>query len=58
MINRFKLFKQITAVYSENQMKPINTLCWQNAEFIIVKAVGTYMVCAVYLTAMFMVQAL
>jgi hypothetical protein len=35
------LFKEITAVYSENHMKHINTLCGQNAELLIIKAGGT-----------------
>jgi hypothetical protein len=35
------LFKEIIAVYSENHMKPINTLCGQNAELLIVKAGST-----------------
>lgn len=32
------LFKEITAIYSENYMKLTNTICWQNAELWIVKA--------------------
>jgi hypothetical protein len=36
------LFKEIIAVYSENHMKPINTLCGKNAELLIVKEGGTY----------------
>jgi hypothetical protein len=35
-------FKEIIAVYTEKNMKPINTLCVQNIELLIVKAVGTY----------------
>jgi hypothetical protein len=35
------LFKEITAVYSENYMKPTNTLCWQKVRLFIVKAGGT-----------------
>jgi hypothetical protein len=35
------LFEEIIVVYSENHMKPINTLCGQNAELLIVKAGGT-----------------
>jgi hypothetical protein len=35
------LFKEIIAAYSENHMKPINTLCGQNAD-LIVEAGGTY----------------
>jgi hypothetical protein len=31
------LFKEIIAVYSENHTKPANTLCGENAEFMIVK---------------------
>jgi hypothetical protein len=41
-INYLMLFKEIIAVYSENHMKPINTLCGQNAELLIVKECGTY----------------
>jgi hypothetical protein len=41
-INWLILFKEIIAVYTENHTKPKkNTLCEQNAEFI-VKAGGTY----------------
>jgi hypothetical protein len=36
------LFTNITAVYSENHMKPINTLCGQNEELLIIKAGGTW----------------
>jgi hypothetical protein len=36
------LFREITAVYSENHMKPINSLCGHNAELLIVKAGGRY----------------
>jgi hypothetical protein len=35
-------FKKIIAVYFENHMKPINTICRQNAELLIVEAGGTY----------------
>jgi hypothetical protein len=28
------LFKEIITVYSENHMKPINTLCGQNVELL------------------------
>jgi hypothetical protein len=35
------LFKKITAVHSENHMKPINTLYGQNVELLIVKVSGT-----------------
>jgi hypothetical protein len=41
-INWLMLFKEIIPVYSENHMKPINTLCGQNTELLIVKAGGTY----------------
>jgi hypothetical protein len=37
-----KLINKIIFVYSENYMKPINTLCRQNAELLIVEASGTY----------------
>jgi hypothetical protein len=37
----FLLFRKIIAVYSENQTKPINALCGQNAELLNVKAGGT-----------------
>jgi hypothetical protein len=30
------------AVYPENQMKPTDTFCGQNAELLIIKAGGTY----------------
>jgi hypothetical protein len=36
------LFREIIAVYSENHMKPINTLCGQNEELLVVKAGGAY----------------
>jgi hypothetical protein len=36
------LFKEMLAVYSENHMKPINTLCGHNTELLIVKVAGTY----------------
>jgi hypothetical protein len=32
----------VNAFHSENDMKHISTLCEQNAEFLIVKAGGTY----------------
>jgi hypothetical protein len=35
------LFKEVSFVYCENHIKPINTLCGQNAESLIVKADGT-----------------
>jgi hypothetical protein len=41
-INYFTLFKEKFAVYCENYMKPINTLCTQNAELQIINASGTY----------------
>jgi hypothetical protein len=31
------LFKEIIAIYSENYMKPINTLCKHKTELMIVK---------------------
>jgi hypothetical protein len=36
------LFREIIAIYSENHMKPINTLCGQNVELVNVWAGGTY----------------
>jgi hypothetical protein len=36
------LFKDIIAVYFENHMKPINTLCGQNEDFVNVQAYGKY----------------
>jgi hypothetical protein len=36
------LFKEIVSVYTENYIKPTNTLCGQNAKLLIVKAGGTY----------------
>jgi hypothetical protein len=36
------LFKEVIAVYSDSHTKPINTLCGQNAELLIIKAGGTY----------------
>jgi uncharacterized protein YktB (UPF0637 family) len=41
-INWLTLFKEIIAVYTENYTEPINTLCGQNAELLIVKAGGLY----------------
>jgi CRISPR/Cas system-associated protein Csm6 len=41
-INWLTLFRKIIAVYSENHTKPLNTMCGQNAELLIVKAGGTY----------------
>jgi hypothetical protein len=36
------LHREIIAVYSEIHTKHINTLCWQNVEFVNVKPGGTY----------------
>jgi hypothetical protein len=36
------LFREIIAVYSVIHVKPINTLCGQNSELLIVKAGGTH----------------
>jgi hypothetical protein len=36
------LFKEIIAVYSENRMKLISTLCGQKVELLIVKSGGIY----------------
>jgi hypothetical protein len=41
-INLLMLIEEIIPVYSENDIKPINTLCGQNAELLIVEAGGTY----------------
>jgi hypothetical protein len=41
-INWLMLFEEIITVYSENHMKPINTLCSQNAKLLSVKADGTH----------------
>jgi hypothetical protein len=35
------VFEEIIAVYCEKRTKPMNTLCGQNAELMIVKAGGT-----------------
>jgi hypothetical protein len=35
-------FREITAVYSENHMKPTNKLCGRKAALLIVKAGGAY----------------
>jgi hypothetical protein len=35
------LFREIIIVYSENHTKPMNTLCGQNAELLIIKVGGT-----------------
>jgi hypothetical protein len=36
------LFKEVIAVYSENHIKPVNTLCRQNAELLTAKTDGIY----------------
>jgi hypothetical protein len=36
--NRLMLFREIIAVYCENHTEHINTLCGQNAEFLIVRS--------------------
>jgi hypothetical protein len=36
------LYKEIIYFYTENHMKPLNTLCGQNVELLIVRAGGTY----------------
>jgi hypothetical protein len=36
------VFKELIAVYCENHMKPMNTLCAHNEELLIVRAGGTY----------------
>jgi hypothetical protein len=36
------LFGEIITVYSEKHMKPINILCGQNAELLILEADGAY----------------
>jgi hypothetical protein len=41
-ISCLMLFKEIIAVYYENQTNPINILCGQNTELLIVEAGGTY----------------
>jgi hypothetical protein len=41
-INWLMLFKEIIVVCSGNHMKPINTLCGQNAELLSAKAGDTY----------------
>jgi hypothetical protein len=38
----FTLFKKKIAVYSENHMKPTNTLCVQITELLIIKVGGTH----------------
>jgi hypothetical protein len=42
MISWLMLFWEITAVYSENHTKPINTLCGQNAKLLNIKAGSMY----------------
>jgi hypothetical protein len=42
-ISYLTLFKEITALYSENHMKPINAPCGQTAELFTVKVGSTYM---------------
>jgi hypothetical protein len=42
MINWFMLFREIIAVYSENQTKSINAHCRQYAELLNVETGGTY----------------
>jgi hypothetical protein len=36
------LFREMVAVYCENQMKHTNTVFWENPELRYVKACGTY----------------
>jgi hypothetical protein len=40
--NRLMLFRETVAVYCENHTEHTNTLCGQNAEFLYVRADGTY----------------
>jgi hypothetical protein len=40
--NRLMLFGETAAVYCENHMEHINTLCGQNADLLNIKAGGTY----------------
>jgi translation initiation factor IF-1 len=40
--NRVMLFGETVTVYCENHTKHTNTLCGENAEFLCVKAGGTY----------------
>jgi hypothetical protein len=35
-------FQEVVTVYSENHLKPVNTLCVQKAEMLIVEAGGIY----------------
>jgi hypothetical protein len=41
-VNRLMLFTEVIAVYCENHMENINTLCGQNAELFIGKTGGIY----------------
>jgi hypothetical protein len=41
-ISWLMLFKEIITVYSEDHTKPTDTLCGQNAEFLIVREGSTY----------------
>jgi hypothetical protein len=36
------LFKEIIFVYPQNHTKPINTVCGQNVELMIIETGGTY----------------
>jgi hypothetical protein len=36
------MFKEVITVYSEDHTKPINTLCRQNEELLIIEAGDTY----------------
>jgi hypothetical protein len=40
--NRLMLFRETVAVYCDSNVKHVNTLCGQNAEFLNVKTGGTY----------------
>jgi hypothetical protein len=40
--NRLMLFRETVAVYYENRTEHTDTLCGHNAEFLYVKAGGTY----------------
>jgi hypothetical protein len=41
-ISSSTLFREIIAVYYENHMKHMNTLCCQNAELLLVKIGGAH----------------
>jgi hypothetical protein len=41
------LFSEIITVYSVNNMESLNTLCRQNAELLMLKVGGTYIVTTV-----------